>query len=212
MLMKTLFNNKIVTLCLIFLYKNSYSQGLYGSEITPEIVKPPSCEVISPDGGQYQINKVQAHHIKRNDSFQLPEMNKTWLVICDIPVSLFLQFIDNRKDSSPIDNNYFGLGNVNGNGKLGAYQIILNHAKIDDKPARIYVKDNATNGDSDKIIVSDNHIYGFSLNDNNITNGEKFSINILVKSKLNSLKETNGPLIDGAELDGSAELIFSFGI
>ncbi|MEX6001592.1 hypothetical protein AB6H14_04785 [Providencia vermicola] len=39
-----------------------------------------------------------------------------------------------------------------------------------------------------------------------------FSVDITVSAKLNSLKETDGPIVNGAELDGNAELIFSFGI
>ncbi|WP_272570717.1 hypothetical protein [Providencia sp. PROV267] len=203
-----------LTVVLMFYFCDySNAQGVYRQNIITDIVTPPSCEIIPPNNGNYQFSQLHAHYFKLNKVTALPELKQTWQVMCNTPINLFLKIIDNRHDSSRMDDeSYFGLGNVNGSGKIGDYRLTLSHANVDNEKAELFLSENLSGTRRSAITVKKNRIYGWLTGESHIASGKLFSVDITVSPKLNSLKETHGPIVNGAELDGNAELIFSFGI
>lgn len=180
-----------------------------------EIQQAPSCEIQAPDGGEYQYAQLHASLVHTQRITALPVMTKRWSVTCDAPASLILEVKDLQRSSAPTnDSAQFGLGTVNGSGKLGQYKIALSNAEVDNKQVSLYeTNDIAVVGAlSSQYILSSDKAYGWAGNDKKISSGKIFSIDITVSPTLNNLQLTRGPLVDGAELNGGAELIFSFGI
>ncbi|MBG5919087.1 hypothetical protein [Providencia stuartii] len=204
---------KVTLFFMCFLSVFVKAQGIYAQNIPAETVIPPSCDIIPPNDGNYQFSQLHASHFKLNELTEIPEVKKTWQVLCNTPVSLFLKIVDNRHDSSRLDNeSYFGLGHVNRQGKIGNYQLTLSHASVDNERADMFLSENMSASKASSMTVKKNKTYGWLLGENTPASGKVFSVDITVSAKLNSLKETDGPIVNGAELDGNAELIFSFGI
>lgn len=212
-------NSKIKKMMLLiilslFFCVSSYSQSFQSRNIIEQIESPPTCEIIIPDGGQYQFNHLHARQFDSAKMTEIPMISKTWQVSCNTPTQLLVQFSDNRSDTSQMGNeSYFGLGKVNNQGRLGNYQLILNQPKVDGQSVGIGILEGVgrflrIQGEA----VLKNKQYAWFTNENVLYSGKKFSVNIAVKPILNSLKETNGPIIEAMELDGSADIIFSFGI
>ncbi len=57
----------------------------------------PSCTVIAPDGGIYDLGKISATNVKSGiATTALPTMTKTWTINCDAITYLSYTSIDNR--------------------------------------------------------------------------------------------------------------------
>ncbi|HHR6502066.1 TPA: hypothetical protein ACS8CD_002611 [Providencia alcalifaciens] len=204
----------LFTYCSLFFSEAANSHNFQSRNILEQIESPSTCEIVIPDGGQYQFNQLHARQFDPIKMTEIPEISKTWQVSCNTPTQLLIQFSDNRSDTSQMGNeSYFGLGKVNNQGRLGNYQLILNQPKVDGQSVGIGVVEGVgmiqrTQGEA----VLKSKQYAWFTNENVLSSGKNFSVNIAVKPILNSLKETNGPIIEAMELDGSADIIFSFGI
>lgn len=198
----------------LLINKIAYSHVFQSRDIIERIESPPTCEIIIPEGGQYRFNELHARQFDPVKVTEIPAISKTWQVSCNTQTQLLIQFSDNRSDTSQMGNeSYFGLGKVNNQGRLGNYQLILNQPKVDGQSVGISAVD-GVGGDHrmQRAVVSKSKQYAWFTNENLLSSGKIFSINIVVKPILNSLKETSGPIIEAVELDGSADIIFSFGI
>ncbi|MEQ5127475.1 MULTISPECIES: DUF1120 domain-containing protein [Providencia] len=208
--------NKTILLfiyCSLFFSEAVYSHTFQNRNIIEQVESPPTCEIVIPDGGQYQFNQLHARQFNAVKATEIPEITKTWQVSCNTPTQLLVQFSDNRSDSSQLGNeDYFGLGKVNNQGRLGNYQLILNQSKVDGQAVGIGAVEGSGPFQRTQGAVLKGKKYAWFTNENVLSSGKNFTVNIAVKPILNSLKETNGPIIDAVELDGSADIIFSFGI
>ncbi|ETS99353.1 MULTISPECIES: DUF1120 domain-containing protein [Providencia] len=204
----------LLVLGCLFCNKIAYSQTIQNENFIGQIKSPPTCEVIIPNGGEYRFNQLHARQFDLNKTTEIPELSKIWQISCNTPTLLLVQFSDNRSETSQMGNDsYFGLGKVNNQGRLGNYQLILSQLKVDGQAVGVGV----VNGtellpSTQESIVLKSKQYAWVTNENVISNGSHFAVNIAVKPILNSLKETNGPIVEAVELDGSANIIFSFGI
>ncbi|EPJ0398075.1 hypothetical protein OKT23_00095 [Providencia rettgeri] len=204
----------LYTFCSLFFSEAVYSHTFSSRNIIEQVESPPTCDIVIPDGGQYQFNQLHARQFNLVKTTEILQISKIWQVSCNTPTQLLVQFSDNRSDTSQMGNeSYFGLGKVNNQGRLGNYQLILNQPKVDGQSVGIRILEGVggflpTQGEA----VLKNKQYAWFTNENVLSSGKNFSVNIAVKPILNSLKETNGPIIEAMELDGSADIIFSFGI
>ncbi len=185
-------------------------------DIPPLEIQPaPSCDIQAPDGGEYAYAQLHASQFQAKQTTGLPSMTRRWAVVCDAPTVLTLQVRDVQSASVPAgDSTQFGLGMVNGSGYLGHYQITLSHADIDGRAARIYQASDASapGTTATQWAVSTEKYYGWAESDGGASTGKLFAADITVSPVLNSLQFTHGPLVNGAELNGLAEIIFSFGL
>ncbi|CAM4039715.1 hypothetical protein RABR111495_24565 [Rahnella bruchi] len=206
----------LLTLLVIGTSSNAKARSVAQMEIPPiEIQAAPSCDIQAPDGGEYAYAQLHASQFHLQQTTSLPPMTRRWAVVCDAPTTLILQVRDIQSNSAPAgDSTQFGLGMVNGRGYLGQYQITLSNASIDGKSAKVYETSDASvpGVPAAKWDVSTEKYYGWTESNGEASNGKLFFADITVSPLLNSLQFTNGPLVNGAELNGQAEMIFSFGI
>lgn len=195
---------------------NTLAYNLGQMDIPPLEIQPaPTCDIQAPDGGEYAYAQLHASQFQARQTTSLPPMTRRWAVVCDAPTTLMLQARDLQSASAPRgDSTQFGLGVVNGSGYLGQYQITLGNADIDGRAARIYETSDASvpGVAAAKWDISTEKYYGWTESDGSASSGKLFSADITVSPELNSLQFTNGPLVNGAELNGLAEVIFTFGL
>ena len=166
------------------------------------------CFVSSSDDVSYTYFNLTAGMFKIDKRVELPSITQKISIHCNkkMPIEFI---VHDRGDFTARDS--FSLGKVNKTGNIGYFQIKLSNFTIDNEPAMInYVNGGVNQVYTEKIIEKD-EIVGW-LNKNKINSGQVFSMDITVISTLNNLTETNGPIIDGAELDGLAEIQLSLGI
>lgn len=183
--------------------------------LPPESPSAPSCSIQAPDGGRYRYQRLTAGQFQRQSTTPLPPMTRRWAVVCDSPTELFLQVRDLQTAGASFrDSTWFGLGQVNGQGELGQYQITLGQPDTDGRTTGLYeTSDPSVVGSvTSQRGVTAGKYYGWSENGVSPDKGKIFSVDITVLPELNSLQLTRGPLVSGAELDGQAEITFSFGI
>ncbi|AYM91791.1 hypothetical protein D9980_15105 [Serratia sp. 3ACOL1] len=195
---------------------SAQAHNLSQMDMPPLEVQPaPSCDIQAPDGGEYAYAQLHASQFQARQSTALPPMTRRWAVVCDAPTALTLQVRDVQSSSAPMgDSTQFGLGKVNGSGNLGHYQITLSHADIDGRAAQLYETSDASAPGiaAGQWAISTEKYYGWTERDGGASHGKLFAADITVSPVLNSLQLTNGPLVNGAELNGLAEVIFTFGL
>ncbi|HDL8262643.1 TPA: DUF1120 domain-containing protein [Yersinia enterocolitica] len=176
----------------------------------------PSCTVIAPDGGIYDLGKISATNVKSGIATTvLPTMTKTWTINCDAITYLSYTSIDNRlasvSDTSTTRN--YGLGNINGTGKIGFYTATLSNSRVDGNSTSMYYRLStgvATAGSS--LFLIDSYYYGFSNASAVAIAGKSFSTDITITPTLAGTTTMNGPITEDATIDGSVTMNFSFGI
>ncbi len=73
----------ILFFCNFFFSSSVYSYSFQDRNINAEIESPPSCEIVIPDGGQYQFNQMHLRLFHATKKTEIPEVVKTWQVICN---------------------------------------------------------------------------------------------------------------------------------
>ncbi len=180
----------------------------------------PMCSVAAANNGTYDLGKHSATVIKPNADTPLPKMSQTWTITCDAETYLNMAHLDNRAFStsavSSTGGTNFGLGSVNGTGKIGFYKVVLEHGSIDGSNAYFFVSNNNS-------IASNNHLAAINLYDGWRTgwanpaslvqkSGKVFVADISIIPTLASSKTMQGPIADDTDIDGSLTLTFAYGL
>ncbi|HEM8293617.1 hypothetical protein ACBQ54_18380 [Providencia vermicola] len=175
-----------------------------------------SCTLLPAEGGLYHYARLPAELVKNRETTVLPSMTKTWAIQCTAATTVSFEVQDLQSDSvGRNDKTRFGLGYVNVAGKLGSFAIEVSRATVDNDDTFFNTIDNraATTNNKTKMAVSQGQSLGWYRGDESaLAVGQTFTLDITVTPTLNSLQETNGPLVNGAELDGLAQFIFTFGL
>ncbi|HCD3191330.1 TPA: hypothetical protein NBM92_005719, partial [Klebsiella oxytoca] len=110
------------------------------------------------------------------------------------------------------EQSYYSLGRVNRNGNLGYFFVSVSNPIIDGKPGMVLRTGNKSNIDKTgkNLPIHSDYYYAASV-DGKPNRSTTISFDLLVHPYLNKLTDTNGPLIDGAQLDGNVELLISHG-
>ena len=192
------------------------SGGLFTQEAIVDEPLEPSCSVSAPENG-YEFSQLHASLFQSKSTTALPPMSQTWQVICSAPISALFLTIDADVQSNSLsdaDPTHFGLGMVNGQGHLGYFQVTLDNATVDGRSVQLYQTTNQTSVTpaQSSFLLKPTAFYGWTQDGKVPEKGQQYSVNVTVFPTLYSLKETQGPLVDGAELDGELVLTFPFGI
>lgn len=177
----------------------------------------PTCTVNAPDGGIYNVGEISSSQVKSGTAVTvLPSITKTWTVTCDSVTYLSLTAIDNRK-ASVSDNtgiHHFGLGFVNGSGKLGFYKTTMSNATVDGVSSLLYFIDanNILQGGHTLETLTNNFRFGWSENTTTAKAGKVFSADFTVIPTLAGSTTMGGAITENINIDGSATMNFSFGI
>ncbi|MBU5412415.1 DUF1120 domain-containing protein [Serratia ureilytica] len=176
----------------------------------------PSCQVSVSNGGVFDLGKISNGLIDPNKTTPLTTGALVINAKCDAATYLSFTAEDNREGSSSTSGStYFGLGSVNGTGKLGYYQMKMYAAVVDHGGAsRVYStpKGSTTFSASQDIMIDKNKVMGWAKGNNVQNGGKEFIAAIDFMPVLASSREMNGPLTESVKLDGSALLNFAYGL
>lgn len=89
------------------------------------IITPSACTPSLSNGGQVDFGKIAAKDLLVDTSTQLPPVTLTLSVNCEADTLFALNGKDNRRGTTPAftADHYYGLGLINGDQKLGSYEI-----------------------------------------------------------------------------------------
>ncbi|HEJ9060840.1 TPA: DUF1120 domain-containing protein [Serratia fonticola] len=178
-------------------------------------ISVPSCTVVVPDGGVYDLGKISASLVKSGTtSTKLQEITKNWSVVCDAETYLKVNAIDNRSATAVggvFNNNNFGLGSVNGSGKIGSYTILMSRVKVDGQDTKLFFV-GASNAAMDSVYLKTSPSLAWGAATNVFTTGKVFSADFTVEPKLGGTSDMNGAINDNVNIDGSVTLNFAYGI
>lgn len=175
----------------------------------------PSCQLSLQNGGVFDFGKISNSLISTNSATALTTKVSQVMVDCEAETFLSFTVVDNREGTaSNSSTTNFGLGAVNGDGKLGYYRLTALAANVDGSSSQLY---SATKGSTSfpaaqGANVDKNKIIGWALADNIQRSGKKFSTLLSVEPFLASSKDMGGPITDNVKLDGSATLNFAYGL
>ncbi|CQD56845.1 beta-fimbriae major subunit [Yersinia enterocolitica] len=173
-------------------------------------VSPPGCIVMAPDGGVYNVGEIAGHTVKPSAPTVLPSITKNWSVICDAETYVSVTGSDNRAGSSTSGGRY-GLGFVNGAGKIGDYGVYFSNAKVDGTAKYFRKQEEAA---AAILSLSIGPLNGLSWVHANATKapGKVFSADIEVMPRLGSVADMKGPITENVKIDGSMTLSIIIGI
>lgn len=174
----------------------------------------PACKV---DAKELTVDLGSISHtlIKPSVVTALATKDATIGVTCEAETFLNFTVNDNREGTASVTHPYyFGLGNVNGSGKLGYYSLILKNALVDGVSSMTYMSPKGSSSvsavASSKIMK--NYVVGWAKSHGNQNSGKRFVATLEVSPVLASSKMMGGPITDNVKLDGSATLNFSYGL
>jgi Protein of unknown function (DUF1120) len=174
----------------------------------------PGCTVVAPDDGVYDFGRVSSSLVKSGTTTTpLSAIRKTWTVNCDADTYLNFTPVDNRAASaSVVAATNFGMGNVNGTGKIGYYNAVMSAGTVDSVASNLFTSANATFTATSTAILTTNMRSGWSAAVNTQKLGKVFTADITVSPMLGGTTTMGGAITDDVELDGSMTMNFAFGI
>ncbi|WP_447873184.1 DUF1120 domain-containing protein [Serratia fonticola] len=179
-------------------------------------ITAPSCIINLNDNGVVDLGKIATNSIQANTPTKLNDPRPiTIQATCDADTALTFSIVDNRvATASTPSTKHFGLGSVNGTGKLGYYGIKMKMGYVDSKEVNLFAvaKSSASFGTSKEVDVDTSKIMGWSESDNKLAIGKNFISVLQVMPYLASAKDMGGSVPEDTKLDGSATLSFAFGI
>ncbi|CNI37502.1 beta-fimbriae major subunit [Yersinia massiliensis] len=181
----------------------------------------PTCNIIAPDGGIYDLGKISATKVKSGATVTaLTPMTKNWSVSCDSQTYLSLTTFDNRhasaSDSSSANN--YGLGLINGSGKIGYYTLVMSNPIVDGVKTTIFsLSSTGTMGSADltslTLAAIAGHQRSWSVPGTTTQKaGRVFSADLTINPTLAGTTTMNGPITEDTNIDGSTTINFAFSI
>jgi type 1 fimbria pilin len=180
----------------------------------------PTCSIAAPNNGVYDLGKLPSSLVAATTTTTLAAMSKKWAVTCDSLTYISVSAVDNRAatasqaSSAPTN---FGLGYVNGDGKIGYYTASMTNGFVDGVARQIYygTKTVPVSGTTalggGYTFVSANH-YGWAGTNGAPIAGRVFTADMRIYPVLASMASMKGPLADNAKIDGSMTINFAFAI
>lgn len=175
----------------------------------------PSCKVAIANDGVFELGKLSNGLINSTSPTALAKSQKQLAVSCEAETFLNFTVVDNREGTaSATDSTHFGLGNVNGAGKLGYYKVNVLTATVNATPSALFSVKKGTTAFStvSSTYIDKNNVTGWAKSTSIQNSGKLFSALLEVEPYLASSKDMNGPITDNVKLDGSSTLSFAYGI
>ncbi|CAM3995504.1 hypothetical protein [Serratia silvae] len=175
----------------------------------------PSCKVYLKDDGVFNLGKISHGVIKSSAATPMREIMGSLNVVCDADTYLKFSAVDNREGTaSTAGSTHFGLGNVNGKGKLGYYTMKLSTAKVDGAESGLYSTQKGSTSTTAYLTatIDKGKVTGWADDNNTQVSGKLFQANLAIEPVLASTKDMAGSITENTKLDGSATLNFSYGL
>lgn len=184
-------------------------------KVVGELISP-TCEVKLPFGGVFDYGSISHTQISKDQPVSLGLSNTGEMEIkCDAETSLTFNVIDNRQGTASVTGaQHFGLGNVNGTGKLGYYKVAVYLPRVDYGDSRLFITSNsAITSTSPKVDLEPGKRTGWApASGNTLAIGKNFSAMMYVEAFLAKSGDMHGGIGEGTNLDGSTTLDFAFGL
>ncbi|MGF6192506.1 DUF1120 domain-containing protein [Serratia sp. 2723] len=187
-------------------------------KVTGELITP-TCDVTLNKNGVFDYGKINQTLINDKQPTSLGnDLNDTVKVQCSAPTPLTFKLTDNRLGTASMaGSKYFGLGNVNGSGKLGYYTLNTGAGFVDGQPAAIIVvSPNGTisGAPMSSTLEHSGQRLGWRAmgNPTELAIGKQFELPLTSKAFLAKKSEMQGGISEDVSLDGSATLEFGFGL
>lgn len=197
------------------LIAESFSSGVFAQAVMPEVLEEETCAFSTPEV-TYPYAQLHASLFQRETNTPLPPITQTWHISCSQPIDGMRIWVNDMAASSVTDGDptHFGLGQVNGQGSLGYYTVTLANAQVDGQPASLYQSPDDTGVGQPQSVVTlqSAQFHGWVMPAGTPASGQQFAVTVTLSPTLNSLADTHGPLVDGAELNGDLALQISFGL
>jgi hypothetical protein len=183
-------------------------------------ISAPSCTVANGGAGIgrsgiYNYGQISSAMVKPGTTTTpLSTVTVPWTVTCDAQTYLTFNIVDNRAGtaSTPASTN-FGLGNVNGSGKLGYYTVTLSNPTVDGALANTFSTTGTTfTAISSTLLSTGSARYGWASGNNTLKAGRVFAANLTAAPYLAGSATMGGAVTDGLSLDGSLTLNFALGL
>jgi Protein of unknown function (DUF1120) len=174
----------------------------------------PGCTVVAPDDGVYDFGRVSSSLVKSGTTTTpLAPITKSWTVNCDADTFLNFTPVDNRTASaSAVAATNFGMGDVNGTGKIGYYTAKMDNGTVDGAASNVFSSASATFVVATTANLTTGMRTGWSSAANTQKVGKVFTADITVSPTLGGTTTMNGAITDDVEIDGSMTMNFAFGI
>ncbi|MBD9440682.1 DUF1120 domain-containing protein [Pseudomonas sp. PDM04] len=95
------------------------------------MITPSACEPTLSSGGLVDYGKISAKDLNADRETPLAGQTLQFTLICDAPTPVAVQAQDNRAGSSSREDDYFGLGKINTDEKLGYMTLQLSSPVAD---------------------------------------------------------------------------------
>ncbi|WP_145518233.1 DUF1120 domain-containing protein [Yersinia mollaretii] len=177
-------------------------------------LKVPGCTIVAPDNGVYDLGRLSSSLIKSGTATTtLPAITKNWTVNCDAETYLNFTPIDNRKASTSVPSTTnFGMGSVNGTGKIGYYTAQMKNGTVNGKPSNVFSSASTAFAATTTANLTTGLRTGWSSAANTQSVGKVFTADIMVIPVLAGTTTMGGPITEDAKIDGSLTMNFAFGI
>lgn len=186
-------------------------------KVTGEITTA-TCEVTMVNNGVFDFGKISQSMVAEDKNSLLGNKDQGGVhVKCSAPTALTFTTTDNRLGtaSHTIGGWNFGLGSVNGTGKLGFYHLHLRAPTVDGVASKL-VK--ASGGDietpQDQLAIEYGERFGWATASGAkaLAIGKDFAFSMSAQAYLAGKSSMNGTLGEDTNLDGSATMEFGFGL
>lgn len=204
--------------CLFFsstLIAESFSSGVFAQAVMPDVLEEETCSFSTPEV-TYPYTQLHASLFQRDSQASLPPITQTWHISCSQPIDGIRIWVNDMAASSVTDGDptHFGLGQVNGQGSLGYYTVTLANAQVDGESVSLSQSPDETGigQPQSSVTLQSGQFHGWVTPIGTPVSGQQFAVTLTISPTLNSLVDTHGPLVDGAELNGDLALSVSFGL
>lgn len=193
---------------------NAASNPSTDIKVIGEIIAP-TCQITAPSGGVYDYGSISHTLVNANSATSLGVnmQSDKWTVICDSETPLSINVIDNRAGTASLSGvKNFGLGSINGTGKLGYYTIRMIDASGDSRMLSPYIGSVASNALGYAELQPGKRL-GFS--ESNVSKpaiAKSFQFRLLIEAFLAKKSDLHGGISESTKLDGSTTLEFGFGV
>ncbi|MHC8317927.1 DUF1120 domain-containing protein [Pseudomonas sp. LB3P31] len=99
------------------------------------LITPAACLPAVTGGGIVDHGKIESKDLKQTSNTSLPDQTLHFSVNCESATVFTLKPVDNRPDSSS-ESDFFGLGKIDGNQKLGGFDGVFQNALADGAAVR----------------------------------------------------------------------------
>ncbi|WP_447883432.1 DUF1120 domain-containing protein [Serratia fonticola] len=176
----------------------------------------PTCTVAITNDGIFDFGKIPVISVPLQSPATrgMGSKSETLTVSCDAETYMNMTPVDNRAASNPSSSNQtFGLGHINGTGKIGTFTATVIDAKVDDVSSQLFTSASSTFTPAATADLTKGMRTGWATTAANTQqSGKVFVATMRVVGMLYAIDIMKGRITENVPIDGSVTLNFAYGI